>query len=47
MCDQQTVISTIALSISPILPQIQTAVEWLAEYSYPNPDLEIALNLVL
>jgi hypothetical protein len=27
--------------------QIQTAAEWLTEQSYANPDLEIALNLVL
>jgi hypothetical protein len=38
---------SIAFSRSPTLPQIQTAAEWLAAHSYPNPDLEIALHLVL
>lgn len=38
---------TILISPPPTLPQIQTAAKWLAEQSYPNPDLEIALNLVL
>jgi len=37
----------IALLTSPTLLQIQTAAEWLASHPYPNPDLEIALNLVL
>ena len=37
----------ITLLLSPTLPQIQTAAEWLAEQSYPNPDLEIALNQML
>jgi len=36
----------IFISLSPTLPQIQTAAEWLADHSYPNPDLEIALNLM-
>jgi hypothetical protein len=38
---------SIAFSRSPTLPQIQTAAEWLADHSYPNPDLEVALQFVL
>ncbi len=45
MHNQQTATSAIALS--PSLPQIQTAVEWLAAQSYSNLDLKIALHLVL
>jgi GNAT superfamily N-acetyltransferase len=40
-------VSEITLLTAPTLPQIQTAAEWLATYPHPNPDLEIALNLVL
>lgn len=38
---------SISLSLSLTLPQIQTAAEWLAGHTHPNPDLKIALNLVL
>jgi hypothetical protein len=32
---------------SPSLLQVQAAAEWLAEHQHKNPDLEVALNLVL
>ncbi len=45
--DRETEHPAIFISLSPTLPQIQTAAEWLADHSYPKPDLKIALNLVL
>jgi hypothetical protein len=36
-----------ALVQSPSLLQVQAAAEWLAEHQHKNPDLEVALNLVL
>ncbi|MFB2833325.1 hypothetical protein [Floridanema evergladense] len=45
MHNQQT--TTSAIVLSPTHPQIQTAAEWLATYSYPNLALEVALQLVL
>ncbi|MBD1866457.1 hypothetical protein H6F95_03885 [Cyanobacteria bacterium FACHB-471] len=47
MSDKQTSSPAIALLQSPDLRQIQIAAQWLANQPYPNPDLEVALNLVL
>ncbi|KGF71671.1 hypothetical protein DO97_16440 [Neosynechococcus sphagnicola sy1] len=47
MRSQLATIPEIAILTSPTHPPIQTAAEWLAEQSHPNPNLEIALNLVL
>jgi ribosomal protein S18 acetylase RimI-like enzyme len=36
-----------ALVQSPSLRQVQVAAEWLANHQHKNPDLEVALNLIL
>jgi len=47
MLNRQVSSSAIALLQSPDLQQIQIAAQWLANQPFPNPDLEVALNLVL
>jgi hypothetical protein len=47
MSDRQTLSPALALLQAPDLRQIEIAAQWLANQLYPNPDLEVALNLVL
>lgn len=47
MHDDISAISAAVLIQSPSLHQVQAAAEWLASHPHKNPDLEVALNLVL
>lgn len=47
MHDDVSAISATVLIQSPSLHQVQAAAEWLANHPHKNPDLEVALNLIL
>lgn len=47
MDDHQVAIPTLKILKTPSYQQIQEASEWLSNHAHPNPDLEIALNLIL
>lgn len=47
MHDDVSAISATVLIQSPSLEQVQAAAEWLANHPHKNPDLEVALNLIL